>query len=597
MCLLQSLADRRAAPSGSLETRPADVRRQRRRLPVHVIGPKDSAQGRKLPIDTTSHGCGEVYPSLLFSALGARFAVRADGERTRHREVAAVARNRLGVVVIVIVMVLASVSIGTASASPGGVASSGVQVASVAAGAWPMFGCDAQHTGRSPYVGAANGTLKWYRAAGSYGMQPAAIGPDGTLYARSGDYNLYALNPTTGATIWSRRLNNESVGTPAIGADGTIYVGDRGTLYALNPADGSVKWTLAVSSYVSPITLGADGTLYFSCGFSLYSVNPVSRTVNWTRSVSAGDTSSYSCPAISPSGNIYVGNAEGWIYGFKPDGAQLWLINIGMSYYSSGGSPAVGTTGLVYVGSGGGKVYALREVDGTTAWTYTTGSSISAMPAIGSDGTVFIGSDDSKLYALNPAAGTLRWSKSLGGPIYSPAAIGSDGALYLSSNDGNLYSLNPSDGSVRWKSTLGCTSTSAPLIGPDGTIYASSSPFSLGTNPGVYARGGATKPTYSTKLALSGNSSVYRSHTYKLAGAISPASAGVRVKVLWKRYYSGAYRTVKTAYATISGGRFACSYKPATRGKWRAYVSYSGQTTTSAVYKKATTVYKALTVK
>jgi beta propeller repeat protein len=107
----------------------------------------------------------------------------------------------------------------------------------------------------------------------------------------------------------------------------------------------------------------------------------------------------------------------------------------------------------------------------------------------------------------------------------------------------------------------------------------------------------AANPVISTKLKLSGLASVKVKKSYKVSGTITPGAAAGSVKVVWKRYYSRAYRTVKTTYATIAGGKFSSSYKPTTRGKWRAYVSYAGQFAATVTYQASATVYKAFTVK
>ena len=101
-----------------------------------------------------------------------------------------------------------------------------------------------------------------------------------------------------------------------------------------------------------------------------------------------------------------------------------------------------------------------------------------------------------------------------------------------------------------------------------------------------------------TKINLTGKSSVVRKHAYKLAGTVTPAAAGGKAKIVYKRYSKKKWRQVGSAkYATISGGRFSLSYKPATRGSWRAFVTYPGQTTYNNIYTASPSVYKQFKVK
>jgi hypothetical protein len=101
-----------------------------------------------------------------------------------------------------------------------------------------------------------------------------------------------------------------------------------------------------------------------------------------------------------------------------------------------------------------------------------------------------------------------------------------------------------------------------------------------------------------TKIKLAGKASVVRKHAYKLAGTVTPADAGGKAKIVYKRYFNKKWRQVGGAkYATIVGGRFSLSYKPATRGSWRAYVTYPGQTTYNNTYTASPSAYKQFKVK
>lgn len=108
----------------------------------------------------------------------------------------------------------------------------------------------------------------------------------------------------------------------------------------------------------------------------------------------------------------------------------------------------------------------------------------------------------------------------------------------------------------------------------------------------------ATPPTvYSTKVKLSGASSIKVRKSYKLLGTISPSAAGGRVKIVLTRLAGRKYRSYSTVYATLVRGTFSYSFKPKYRGSWRATVSFGGQTTATAIYKAAPAATKAFKVK
>jgi outer membrane protein assembly factor BamB len=53
-----------------------------------------------------------------------------------------------------------------------------------------------------------------------------------------------AIGPSTGHLEWSRQLGGSITPGPSIGADGTIYVATNGgVLHALNPSTGADLWT------------------------------------------------------------------------------------------------------------------------------------------------------------------------------------------------------------------------------------------------------------------------------------------------------------------------------------------------------------------
>jgi hypothetical protein len=107
----------------------------------------------------------------------------------------------------------------------------------------------------------------------------------------------------------------------------------------------------------------------------------------------------------------------------------------------------------------------------------------------------------------------------------------------------------------------------------------------------------ALLPRLATVLRALGNSSVRLSRTYTLKGSIAPKAAPGRVSIVFKRYYRKAWRKVgATKYATLKSGAWSYKYRPASRGSWRAYVSFGGSTNATAVYQAAKTVYKPFRV-
>jgi len=346
--------------------------------------------------------------------------------------------------------------------------------------AWPKFGRDLNNTGQSPYAGPETNNTVWtYATGGSLYCCGPSIGADGTIYIRSADRNIYALNHN-GTLKWKYAVggSNYIYGSPAIASDGTIYVGggDDCKLYALNP-DGTLKWKYTGSTAGSP-TIGSDGTIYFG----IYALNPDGTL---KLSYSGGGRT----PAIGSDGTIYIGSGSQF-RAINPNGTLKWS-------YTTGGevrnSAAIGSDGTIYFGSLDHNLYALN-LDGTLKWTYNvkdnrittpaTGPSeymtdpyeIYASPAIGSDGIIYIADYGGTLHAINPD-GTLKWNTRIenrADHLYASApVIDANGNIYIGSYNNNVYALNP-DGTLKWKYATGSHVYGSPAIGSDGTLYIGS---------------------------------------------------------------------------------------------------------------------------
>jgi outer membrane protein assembly factor BamB len=339
--------------------------------------------------------------------------------------------------------------------------------------AWPMFGHDVRHTGRSSFGAKGIGVEKWKLdlSTGSIHSSPA-IDKDGTIYIgispTTGIDNFYAINPD-GTLKWSFKAGgwNWVQSSPAIAADGTIYVGcDDGYLYAINP-NGTEKWRLNIGRWVfSSPTIGDDGTIYVgSTNNNFYAVNP-DGTLKW---IFETNYKIYSSPALDDEGTIYIGSHDYNLYAIYPNGTLKWKYKAGREVKSP---PAIGENGTIYFGSWDNYVYAVNT-DGELKWKFATGDATETSPAIAPDGTIYVGSYNGKIFSISPN-GTENWSFQSEDVytnwVISSPAIDRYGTIYVGSNDGNLYALNP-DGTLNWKYYVVDSIQSSPAIGEDGTIY------------------------------------------------------------------------------------------------------------------------------
>lgn len=345
---------------------------------------------------------------------------------------------------------------------------------------WPMFHHDALHTGRSPYLGAQTGDLRWTFTTGDIVTSSPAIDVDGIIYVGSMDGNLYAVKPD-GTEKWRTGGTDGILASPAIGVDGTIYFGNiNHALIAVDQATGAEKWRyLAEGTFESSPAIGPDGTIYAGSFDSfLYAVNP-DGGLRWKFETGNVIESS---PAVGADGTVYIGSWDHNVYAVNPaDGTEKWRFVTGAMVTSS---PTIGSDGVVYAGSSDNNLYAINP-NGSEKWRFTSGGAFLSSPAIGPDMTIYAGSADFSLYAIDPATGVAKWSFASGDTIVSSPAIGLDGTVYFGGYDQKIYALDPTNGAVKWSLATGDVVGSSPAIGSNGTVYVGSGDKKL------YAVGGA----------------------------------------------------------------------------------------------------------
>jgi outer membrane protein assembly factor BamB len=354
----------------------------------------------------------------------------------------------------------------------------------------PMYQMDAQHSGRSPYIGPRQPILlrTFYTSRvevpdpifGNSDIQSsAAIAPDGTAYIGLHSGTLFALRDPVGAgNQLAARWSFHPVGgsswhaTPAIARDGTVYVGFS-TNNASPDAQGMLYALQAPASGIEPQVL-------------------------WSAELGPGRQTS--SPMLGPDGTIYAMGGEGRLSAISPDGRVKWTIQTGPTLKSS---PALGRDGTVYVPSMNGKLFAIAPPTdpasrtGTIRWAFrfaefpgrgqpvvshsppagADGIGSGASPTIGPDGTIYIGANNSNFYAISPD-GHLEWlfeaEREIAG-IWSSAALSADNStLYFGANKGGIYALNRSDGTLRWRYPIVGSVYSSPALDATDTVYTGS---------------------------------------------------------------------------------------------------------------------------
>ena len=345
---------------------------------------------------------------------------------------------------------------------------------------WPMYQHDAQHTGRSSYVGPDSPDLVWSFDHGTqyirFGDSPPVIDMDGVIYVGSGDKYLTTID-SDGSLKFTFRVTDDNFwySAPAIGKDAMLYIGTNdfdpernpSLFYAIDP-EGELEWSLKVGDVEkSSPAIDSSGTIYVGTLDNGLNAITSKGELKWQFDTEGAITAS---PAIDQSGTIYVGDEEGYFYAVSPGGSEKWQLQVPGKIY---GSAAIDSDGTIYFGNADWEpesnfLYALNP-DGTEKWKFPVSSQIRVTPAIGSDGTIYFGSYDYHFYAVN-TYGTLEWKYKIDYAIACSPVVDDNGNTYWGSNGDAVYALN-SSGGLKWIYPL--TISSPPAIGSNGVLYIS----------------------------------------------------------------------------------------------------------------------------
>ena len=126
---------------------------------------------------------------------------------------------------------------------------------------WSMFHHDLTHTGNSQSTAPKTNQTLWRFNTG--GPVDSPVVSDGVVYVGSLDNNVYALNASNGARVWSYATGGQiMLSSPAV-ADGAVYIGSEDhKVYALNATTGAFLWSYTTGDWVVSSPAVANGIVY-----------------------------------------------------------------------------------------------------------------------------------------------------------------------------------------------------------------------------------------------------------------------------------------------------------------------------------------------
>jgi len=122
-----------------------------------------------------------------------------------------------------------------------------------------IFGSDSGEI----FAAELSGGRKWsYRAKRAI-MSSPAVDQDNICYFGSSDMFFYALDATSGYSVWRFRTNGPIIGSPAIGG-GSAYIGSTdGFMYCLSTQSGRERWKFKTEKPIVASPVLTRGVVYF----------------------------------------------------------------------------------------------------------------------------------------------------------------------------------------------------------------------------------------------------------------------------------------------------------------------------------------------
>jgi outer membrane protein assembly factor BamB len=270
----------------------------------------------------------------------------------------------------------------------------------------------------------------------------------GRLYVTTGYGTAHAIDPETGADIWTQRLGAAATAAPTYDEELVYLVAGDDVAWAIEADDGRIRWQL--------------------------------QALDDTNNVFGGPA-----PAVTDQ-YVVFGYGNGDVQAaFKQGGLRLWSASVsgardGFAINRIGditGDPVVvGDT--VYVANSSGRLVALRLSSGARLWTALDGA---LQPVWVAGGSVFMISDRSHLMRLDADTGARLWDVELPDfrrtrpnrreaifAHHGPVLAG--GRLIVPSGDEQIRVFDPQTGALERSVPLPGGATTNPVVA-GGVLY------------------------------------------------------------------------------------------------------------------------------
>jgi outer membrane protein assembly factor BamB len=281
----------------------------------------------------------------------------------------------------------------------------------------------------------------------------------GRIYVTTGYGELHALDPETGAVIWTQQLLGAGNTAPTYHAGLVYLVSNDATAWAIEADTGRVRWQIDGQSDVNNLS-GAlapsvtDKFALFSYGSGeIQAAFRKGGLVYWTTVLSGGRNGravgvvdDIATPPLIAGSRVYVANGSGATAAIDVNnGDRIWTTAQG----ATGPMWAAGNS--VFFVNDLNQLVRLNTSDGSVIWTYQLAGFTQEKPTksaqtyahhgpILAGGQLVLASNDGKIRFFDPMSGQLQNSVDIPqGATTQP--IVANATLYLVSTDGKLYAF------------------------------------------------------------------------------------------------------------------------------------------------------------
>ncbi|HZP12911.1 MAG TPA: outer membrane protein assembly factor BamB [Nevskiaceae bacterium] len=298
------------------------------------------------------------------------------------------------------------------------------------------------------------------------------------LYGADAKGQVYALNPSTGATLWKVETGARVISGPTVGTSQVLVGTLDGEVIALKRADGKQLWKAQVSSEVlaAPATDG-ERVIVKCVDGRLFALSAADGARLWTfdRSVPNLTLRGLSPPLITGL-RVVVGLDNGHVVALKmADGQLLWDVAVAvpsgrteLERLTDVDASLIEGDDVIYALSFGGELAALDPATGQSAWRRGIKSYTGATLV---DNLLFVTDNDGVIWALDAKTGGAAWKQDqlLYRRLSAPTAV--MGYVVVGDLDGYVHWLDPHDGKIVARARVGSDPIASQPVAAEGVLY------------------------------------------------------------------------------------------------------------------------------